>query len=98
MAEAIGRPADPTDITKLIVQPVHSDSVLFDDIVVVADGFIILDPAKVDHLQLTVIQQLLELILLCLIHVVVPILHEEHLRHEIPSVGCGIRSCQSFIH
>ena len=72
-------PADLVHISKLFIHPVHAYRVLVQDVVVVAHCLVVLDPAAVGNVQLTILEQFLHILSFCLVQVLVPVLEKDDL-------------------
>ena len=89
VTETISGPGDLDDFTKLLVEPVVTDCILIDDIINIADSFIILDPSSVRYLELTIFDELFYFLFAGAGEVIVPIFEEDGLSYEIFSLGAG---------
>ena len=92
MTETVSGPGDLNDFTKLLVEPVVTDCILIDDIINIADSFIVLDPSSVGDLELTVFDELFYFLFAGVGEIFVPIFEEDGFSHEIFSLGAG---CQT---
>lgn len=97
MTEGICSPANSSNIVECFVEPVHSDGVLSNNIVVVANSLVIFHPAHIGNLVFATLEPLFKLFLLCAIHVIIPIFNEVHFSHEVSSIR-SLCIIQSFIH
>ena len=59
MSKRIGGPSYSVDISKLFIHPVHSNRVLIEDIIIVADGLIIFNPAAIHNVDLAIFKHFL---------------------------------------
>lgn len=91
VSKGIRGPGDPTDDPEGLQHKVHANRKLLDDVIIVADGFVALDPPGIGYLQLSVANELPELLFFGLIHPGIPVLEEDRFGHEISPVGGIIR-------
>ena len=89
MSKTISGPGNLNNFTKLLVEPVVTDCILIDDIINIADSFIILDPSSVGYLELTIFDELFHFLLAGVGEVIVPIFKEDGLSHKIFSLRAG---------
>ena len=94
MSETVSSPGDLNNFTKLLVKPVMTDCILIDDIINIADSFIILDPSSVCDLELTIFDELFYFLFASAGEVIIPIFEEDDLSYEIFSLGTGYQTCQ----
>ena len=92
MPKAISRPSNLSIDSELRLEEVMPNGVLINDIIDVANRLVILHPASVGHLQLSLFKQFFDLFLLILVEIVVPILEEYDLRNEV-FAGCVLAKC-----
>ena len=89
MSETVSSPGDLNNFTKLLVEPVVTDCILIDDIINIADSFIILDPSSVGYLELTIFDELFYFLFAGAGEVIVPIFEEDGFSYEIFSLRAG---------
>ena len=97
MSETISSPGNLNNFTKLLVEPVMTDCILIDDIINIADSFIILDPSSVCDLELTIFNELFYFLFAGAREVVIPIFEEDNLSYKIFSLGAGGQTCQHWV-
>ena len=83
MTKTISSPSYFNLIVKVLLEEVHSQSVLVENIVVVADSFIILHPAAICDFKLTCLKELFDFLLLIIIYIIVPVFKEDRLSDKI---------------
>jgi hypothetical protein len=86
VAKGISRPCNFVYVSEFFVHPVHADRVLIEDVVVVANSFVVLDPSAVDDVQLPFFDHFLHIGLLFDWNVFVPIFEKDDLGHEVFSL------------
>ena len=87
VSEAVGGPAYFSDLSELFVEPVVANGILVNDVVDVAHGLVVFDPASVGDLQLSALNELLDLLPPLCREVLVPVLEEDYFRHEVFAEG-----------
>ncbi len=60
VSKGVSGPSDAIDVPELFIHPVHSYSVLIEDVVVVADCLVVFDPSAVGDVKLAVFEQLFD--------------------------------------
>ena len=87
MPKWVSCPAYLHYIFEFLMEEVHADSILINDVIIVADCFIVFNPSTVSNLKLSIFQQLRDLILFLFVQVIIPILKENNLCYEVLPVG-----------
>jgi hypothetical protein len=85
--EAVGGPGYFSDLSELFVEPVVANGILVNDVVDVAHGLVVFDPASVGDLQLSALDELLDLLFPLCREILVPVLEEDYFCHEVFAEG-----------
>ena len=87
MAKTIGSPSNFVLIFELFIEEIHSERVLVNNIIIVANSLIILHPCCITDLELFVIKQFFYLLFFIFSQKVIPVLKEDSLGDKIFSIG-----------
>lgn len=87
MAKTIGCPPCFYLVAKLLVQVIHAYRILIKDVIIIGYCFIVLNPPSVGNFQLSVFEELFNLLFVFGGSVFVPIPEKEYLGDKIFPIG-----------
>ena len=76
-------PSDFVDVPKLFIHPIHTNSILIQNIFVITHCFIIFNPTTVWDIKLTIFQEFFDLLFLTSINILIPVFEKDDFRDEI---------------